>query len=227
VIPGRLAAVLLALIADCATGFCGTTMMSVMVFLAALTSEQLAFYSTAATVIPVLVLGSILAVATFARGTSRWLESLGAAILTQSRKQRSDLLQEVRASAAAMRVLKPLLDVQLFLIKFLLIGVGRRFVAYLLLLGFLLPTAGEVVALAALASGHAGAGSEHTVWVGLGVSAVLALVPVLEVVVLLILPVDTLRKLLEKAALLPNDVSLSTDSKQRRDAPAAELTETE
>jgi hypothetical protein len=37
-----------------------------MIFLATLTSEQVAFYSTTATVIPVLALGSVLAVATFA-----------------------------------------------------------------------------------------------------------------------------------------------------------------
>src|SRR5271167_4995997 len=134
-----------------------------MIFLATLTSEQVAFYSTTATVIPVLALGSILAVATFARGASGWLESLATALITQSRKQRSDLLQEVRTNAGATRVLKPLLDVQLFLLKFLLLGVGRRFVAYLLLLGFLLPAAGETVALIALASGSAGAGSKHTV----------------------------------------------------------------
>jgi hypothetical protein len=190
-----------------------------MIFLATLTSEQVAFYSTTATVIPVLALGSILAVATFARGASGWLESLATALITQSRKQRSDLLQEVRTNAAATRVLKPLLDVQLFLLKFLLLGVGRRFIAYLLLLGFLLPAAGETVALIALASGNAGAGTKHTVWVGLAVSAMLALVPVLEVFILLIAPVETLRKLLEGATLLPSDVAAPTDS--RRDGTAA------
>lgn len=182
-----------------------------MVLLATLKNEQIAFYSTTATVIPVLALGSILAVATFARGTSRWLESLAVAILTQTRKQRSGLLREVRTNAAATNVLKPLLDVQLFLLKLLFIAVGRRFVACLLLLGFLFPAAGEVVALLALATGRAGAGTEHTVWVGLGASAVLALVPVLEVFVLLIMPVEALRKLLEKATLLPSDASPPID----------------
>jgi hypothetical protein len=192
-----------------------------MVLLATLTNEQIAFYSTTATVIPVLALGSILAVATFARGTSRWLESLAAALLTQTRKQRSGLLREVRTNAAATNVLKPLLDVQLFLLRLLFMAVGRRFVGCLLLLGFLFPAAGEVVALLALATGRAGAGTKHTVWVGLGVSAVLALVPVLEVFVLLIMPVEALRKLLEKTALLPSNASPPIDGKPTGDAPSA------
>jgi hypothetical protein len=190
--------------------------------LATLTNEQIAFYSTTATVIPVLALGSILAVATFARGTSRWLESLAAAILTQTREQRSDLLLEVRTNAAATNALKPLLDVQLFLLRLLFIAVGRRSIACLLVLGFLFPASGEMVALLVLATGRAGGGPEHTVWVGLGVSAVLALVPVLEVFVLLIMPVEALRKLLEKAVLLPSDAPPTIDGKPTGDASSAE-----
>jgi hypothetical protein len=169
---------------------------------AALTNEEIAFYSTSATVIPVLALGSILAVATFARAASRGLDRFADAVIAESRRQRADMLRSVRARRIAMRVLKPLLQAQEFFLRFGFAGLGRRFVAPLLLFGFLIPAGGEVSALSALASGHAGPGTRHAVWLGLGVSALVAVAPLLEVAVLLIAPVDALQRLLEKADLL-------------------------
>jgi hypothetical protein len=172
-----------------------------MIFPATLTNEHVAFYSTAATVIPVLSLGSILAVATFARSASRWLDRFAAAIIGQAREERADLLRGVRTKRLAKRILKPIFGVQEFFLRLGFAGLGRRFVAPLLLLGFLLPAAGEVAALSALASGRTGPGTNHAVWLGLGVSGVVALVPILEVVALLIAPVGALRRLLEVAGL--------------------------
>ena len=175
--------------------------MTLMLAPAALTNEQIAFYSTSATVIPVLALGSILAVATFARTASRGLDRFADAVIAESRRQRADMLRAVRARGVAKRILKPLLQVQELFLRFSFVGLGRRFIAPLLLLGFLIPAAGEVSALSALASGHADPRTNHAVWLGLGVSTVVAIVPILEVTVLLVAPVDSLQRLIEKSSL--------------------------
>lgn len=169
--------------------------------LATLTNEHIAFYSTAATAIPVLMLGSLLAVATFARSASRWLDGLANAIANQTRQQNSNLLREVRASRRTKRILEPVLRLQEFSIQLAFSGLGRRFVAPLLLLGFLIPVGGEVAALSALADGHGGHATDHAVWLGIGVSTILALVPILEVFILLVAPVDAIRRVLEKTHL--------------------------
>jgi hypothetical protein len=112
------------------------------------------------------------------------------------------MLRAVRARRVAKRILKPLLEVQEFFLRFSFVGLGRRFVAPLLLLGFLVPAAGEISALSALASGQAGPTTMHAVWLGLGVSAVVAVIPILEVTALLIAPVGALQRLLQRADLL-------------------------
>jgi hypothetical protein len=184
--------------------------MILMLAPATLTNEQVAFYSTSATIMPVLAFGSILAVATFARSASRGLDRFADAVIAESRRQRADMLRAVRAKRVAKRILKPLLQVQEFFLRFSFVGLGRRFVAPLLLLGFLIPVGGEVSALSALASGHAGPGTIHAVWLGLGVSAVVAVVPIIEVTLLLIAPVGALQRLLEKANL-PREVRPTGD----------------
>jgi len=154
-----------------------------------LANELVAFYATAATVIPVLTIGSILAVAAIARSAARWLDDASTTIQDLLRAVLDRELRELRSTRRG----RWLVNSEFAILDWAFGGLGRRFVKGLLLLGFVLPAIGEVVALVALAEGTSSSGRETFVWLGLGMSALLALVPILEVLVFLSAPFAMIR----------------------------------
>jgi hypothetical protein len=156
------------------------------------TGNQIAFYSTTATVVPVLALGSLLAVTALARTAASRLDDIGASIA-------DGLVKAIEAEFKPLqkkRIGRWLLKVELAGLAWAWHGFGRRLVLPLVLLAFLLPALGEVSALVALAEGVARPGTETAVWIGLGTSAIIALVPIFEVVMFLSTPFAALRSAL-------------------------------
>jgi hypothetical protein len=149
-----------------------------------LSQAHIAFYSTAATVIPVLALGSVLGAATLARTVSNRLDKLGETVHSGL----ATLIKNELALLKTTRTGRAFIDVELALLRFAFLGVGRRLVAPFLFLAVILPIAGEISALTVLSSGRVGPGTASLVWFGLGVSGIMALAPALETLIFFTTP---------------------------------------
>jgi hypothetical protein len=146
--------------------------------------EHMAFYSTAGTVIPVMALGSVLGTATLARAASSQLDKLGATVHFGL----SELIEKELASLRQTCIGRVIVGTELFFLRLAFTSIGRRLVAPLLFVVFLLATLGEIYALMALASGHSDTETIKVVWLGLGASGLVALVPVVQTLIFLSAP---------------------------------------
>jgi hypothetical protein len=161
-----------------------------------LSQEHIAFYSTAATVIPVIGVGAVLGAATLARTASARLDKLGETVHSGF----ASLVKKELAPFLTTRKGRAFIDIELALLRFALLQAGRSFVAPVLFVAVLLPIGGEISALAALSSGHASPGTTTFVWLGLGMSSVIALAPALQTVIFFSAPFSVISSALRVLA---------------------------
>jgi hypothetical protein len=151
-----------------------------------LSNAHTAFYATAATVIPVLVLAYIVQTAAFARRIAAGLEELRAAakaLLNSGFKGdgSTELEDATRkfSEAAATHFSRGI----------------RGYLGWLLLVIGAAPFVAEVCALVALSQDRASQAILVVTWIGLGTACVLALIPLWEALALVrpnVLPLDTI-----------------------------------
>ena len=159
-------------------------MRDVSVLGATLSPAQMAFYSTAATVIPILALSSLVGMATLARTASQRLDRIGETLRTRLIRALQEDLAELRTA----RLGRSVVAVNLFLFNRAFGGIGQRLVAPLFLISIGLPVAGEISALATLARDHADHQALVITWLGLGASGIIVLAPALQTLILFYVP---------------------------------------
>lgn len=158
---------------------------------AALSMVGTAFYSTAATAIPVLMVAYIVEVAALLQRGSRELDELAATIDRGAGELADAVRPEIDAAQAADPNLKKVLDTFAGAFEDTLDSYARRLRMAVLLPTVLLtgiPIAGEVCALLALSGNHANHAIFLITWLGLGIALLMIFVPMLQALALVLRP---------------------------------------
>jgi hypothetical protein len=185
--------------------------------MAELSPAQTAFYATAATVIPVLVLAYLVQMATLARRISDRLEQLGA-------DARASMSRQIEAQVADTELARRAKEFYGAVAESVPRQVQSSLLAPLLLAIGAAPFVGEVCAFLALSRDGATHGIFVLTWIGLGTASVLALGPLWQALALMyrpaLFPIGTVRMLRATWALQREVTRVrKTEKETERESP--------